>query len=632
VLVLGVALGFLLGWLNERSWAVDLRLRAFNLIAGSPCLRRLARAFLIVLLLAGLYLLAFADYDDNSYMPTSAVRAFHFATSRRLTEALLSFLLGWLFFSYRKPLRVFARKFGETLTSGRAEPQAAGEIHVDPAGIAKPPAVAAATAIAPERRLQSWIANGAAATIAVAAVFIAIVIAQPGIFSHIESVKFGDIVEARFAAANEHSVRVSMVSFGGPLTAHQVLLRGTELPEVIKDILTPTDKLLSARLTEAKRDQASKHRERAFLFLKVYAVPLAQVVTCYLKEYPIGETEIVQQAVVVANRLSRMATGADTPSPGNYDALDTISNHLLEHIHDKLPPNQKLDTSGYEFYVPAKKDHCDLRRPELPPDWRGTIRGHIGEILQNGIVISFIANLVAFTQDFETAAKFLERANKLADDGTTITGGDATAQFIFYYTLTSAKYFARWHPRASIKSDFDTALSTIDTILLGISEAQENDQKKDAPKLYFMAERARLINNRLYYLLNESLQGRTLRQTEVDEIKALAYELKRWITTQQAGLYETKPGGIAELVNKRRAGLIPPMYDTLATEQIVVAQMVGKATEKQCAQVRIYLDKAEDLFSELARQNSEGDYRDDLKIVEARRNMRDSICVADVPG
>lgn|GEM_PF-4279264 len=617
--ILGLALGALFGLLLEqaagflagvRTW-IDLHPR---LARG---LRALAWLFLACLFVAGFYILAFADYDaDNSYLPTPVVRAFHFITAPRQLKSLLGFFLGWFAFAYRNPLTNFAHRLGERILP-RKEPKPALIIAIS--GADETPRAPGQESTS---RSHIWLTSGVAIATLAAAALIAVAILQPDVFGRIVSFKFGDVVEARFSAAVEHSVRVNAPTFGGSLTARQLLQRGTELPDVIQGILMPTVTSLSAGLDPDKKTALINENNHAFLFLKKFAVPLAQVVKCYLEEFPVGDTEVLHEAVTVADQWRRLATG-DDPADENIDQLAQASAKLLDQIKGKIPKGVKLiDNPPYKPYQPVTG--CDVRPLDLDPDSNQTLKSNIRSILNNGMVISFVSTMVAFTQDFPTAATFLEKMDKPNDKGSGLTTDDPLGRFTFYTTRASAKYFARWYPSGSIKSDFTEARSEADAILATLS-ADKSNTALEVSRQYFEAERARLINNRLYYLLNESLQGRPLTLVDTDEVRTLRGQLKKWIATQPAGLYETKISGATGLVNKRRAGLLAPFYDTLATERIVMTQLAGSTTEQDCTQIRIYLDKAQDLYSEFAKRSGT-DERDDLKIIDARRSMYESIC------
>jgi hypothetical protein len=106
----------------------------------------------------------------------------------------------------------------------------------------------------------------------------------------------------------------------------------------------------------------------------------------------------------------------------------------------------------------------------------------------------------------------------------------------------------------------------------------------------------------------------------------LAAELKGWIDRQPAVPDWIDRSGVVGLVDKRRAHLIPPFFDTLATEQIVMIQLGRNSREGGCEKVRTYLDKAQELFAALAVKTSEEAHRDDFKVIAARRDMYESIC------
>jgi hypothetical protein len=611
VFVLGLVLGALFRLLLEQATDTLTYLRSW--IAEHPWLDRslrvLAWLFLLCLFAGGVYLLAFADYDaDNSYVPTPLVRPFHFITAARHVKSLLGFLLGWFAFAYRRQLKDFGRDLRE-----RIAPRGAPE---------PPPRARGAAESKPTGRSHAWLTSSVAIATVGAVVLVAIIIAQPDVFARLVSFKFGEVIEAKFVAAAEHSVRVNAPSFGGSLTARALLQRGTELPEVIPDIFVPTVNSLSAGLDQTERNTLITQDNHAFLFLQTFAVPLAQVVTCYLKEFPVGDTEVLHEAVTIADRWRRLATGEDDADK-NFVQLAEASTALFAQIKEKVPKGVGFVT---ETYVPYRhvKAGCDLRTLN-GSDPHQTLRDNIHDILKNGMVLSFISNLVAFTQNFETAATFLEGMDKPNDKGSGLTTGDPLGRFTFYATRVSAKYFARWYPPESIKSDFNYALSEVDAILAALSNPKNNSNALEDPRQYFEAERARLINNRLYYLLNETLQGRPLSPAETDEVRRLRWQLRKWVAAQPAALYETEASGTTGMVNKRRAGLVPPFYDTLATERIVVTQSAGKPTEQDCTQIRIYLDNAQDLYSILAKQTG-SDNRDDFKIIDARRNMYESIC------
>jgi hypothetical protein len=184
----------------------------------------------------GVYIVAFADYDaDNSYLPTPLVRAFHFITATRQLKSLFGFLLGWTLFTYRQPLFLFLSRLSRRQAPlkdikeniNAAAPATAiilaEEIKAaegDNTAERGNPAEKAESGSdlrdssdsdneAPRGRPHVWLSSGVVIAAVGAAVFIAIAAMQPEIFSRLQSLKFGKVIEANFAAAVEHSVRVS---------------------------------------------------------------------------------------------------------------------------------------------------------------------------------------------------------------------------------------------------------------------------------------------------------------------------------------------------------------------------------------------------------------------------------------
>jgi hypothetical protein len=629
VFIPGVALGVLFGWLIRHNPHIFARVVDVLYRKEDGILKDWAWFLFVCVFIGGAYILAFADYDvDNSYLPDRVVSAFHFLMAPRLLKSLLGFLLGWYCFARRRTLLDSAGHLWARVTlspDASSLPKADQPIETDP------PRMDAGLGSAQSRRNRPsiWLTNSVAIAAVSAVVIVVLAVMEPDAFSRLTSFKFGNVVEAKFATAVEHSVRASAPTFGGSLTARQLLERGTELPGVIRDVFRPASKILAAEHNNSDNNVLNEQQEDAFLFLQGFAFPLAQAVTCYLNEFPVGDTAVQHEAVIIADRWRRMETGDDNPKT-NYDELAKASTGLIDKIQHALPKGLQTNNDDYAYYV--KVNNCDLRtlKRTLPQNWSEKINNNISDVLKSGMVISFISNLVAFTQDFPTAATFLEEMDKLGGKAASLADGDPLGRFVFYYTRVSAKYFAGWYPQESIKSDFDAAQAEIDGILAGMP-LKSSDQYKgvdiDSLKQYFEEERARLINNRIYYLLNESLQGRPLSRAEADEVRLLTAQLKGWISRQNSKPYHEDPHSIAELIDNKVAKVIPPFYDTLATEQIAEVQSKGQPTDQECTQIRIYLDTARNLYSELARQ-SHDDGRDDLKIIAARRSLYASICAS----
>jgi hypothetical protein len=624
--VFGFALGALFGWLLEqvaRVWKSVWK-RIAHCAPLANFFRFIAWCVLLGVFLTGVYILALADYDvENSYAPSRLLPVYHFITAPRQLTTLPGILFGWLCFAYRK----WILSVLQTLNVTSAAPTKSAEALQN-----------GATNGSDGQNGNSWLSSGVAVAAIGVVALIGLAVMQPQLFSHLTSLKFGSVIEANFTAAAEHSVRVNAPSFGGYLTARQLLERGSELPEVIQDIYVPVSNRLNAELEDSeKRKQDDQY---AFILLEVFAVPLAQVVKCYMQEFPVGDTEVLHEAVVVADYWRRMAKGDDDPlgeSPNkggmtNYDALEKMSTHLLLQISGKLPAGLKIDPGEFTVYKEAEKGSCDLRRREPPldsqepSDWHQAISGNIKRILKNGIVISFIANMVAFTQSFETAATFLESMDKASDKEPGLEKGSVLGRYYFYSNRALSKYFANWYPPESTKRDFNEARSDMNSILAAITNQSGGGSGMSSARTYFEEENARMLNNRLYYLLTESLQGRPLLQAEIDEVRTLAAELKGWIDRQPAVPDWIDRSGVVGLVDKRRAHLIPPFFDTLATEQIVMIQLGRNSREGGCEKVRTYLDKAQELFAALAVKTSEEAHRDDFKVIAARRDMYESIC------
>jgi hypothetical protein len=360
----------------------------------------------------------------------------------------------------------------------------------------------------------------------------------------------------------------------------------------------------------------------------------------------VGDTEVLHEAVTVADQWRRMVNGDDDPlapsrslpSETNYDVLERKSAELFQQIKSKLPASYEIDDGAFVAYHKPKEASCDLRRREPPldvsesSDWHKTIENNIKRILRNGIVISFVGNLVAFTQNFETAATFLESIDKTEEKKIALRKQSALSRYYFYSNRALSKYFANWYPPESIKRDFNEARSDMGAILEALQDQTTANKKMKSARRFFEAENARMLNNRTYYLLNESLQGRPLSQAEIHEVSSLAAELKAWIDRQPTIPDPEDQSNLEELVYNRQAHFVPAFLDTLATEQIVMVQLGRNQKKASCERIRTYLDRAQDLYTALAVKTSEEEHRSDFKIIAARRDMYDAICGLERPS
>jgi hypothetical protein len=455
------------------------------------------------------------------------------------------------------------------------------------------------------------------------AVVVAIVVFAPDALSRLNLLKVGS-VEARFATASVHSLRATAPSFGGSTSTRIIIERGADLGIVIDSVFDPVVKQLTRSWDTEKKRAFNEEYEAASLLLKAFAIPIARVFKCYLQEFKVGDTEVQHRAVAVANLWRRIALRTDDPLK-SFAPLQKESDALIKEVRKQLPPGMNVAEDGKA--IDDNYEGCDLRRPQLPADAQGKIEGHLEDVLSDGLVIAFIGNFIAFTQDFEQSAEFFEKMEMDKH----LYKESAIGRYAFYSNGALAKYFAHWYPPSTTKSDLSRAWSAIDEIANAISDPKGNyrfggnGEKLKFAKQYFNVEKGRLINNRVYFFVNEWLEGHKLIKNETNELQIFASELEKWIHAQPSPLNWSKSPRIVKSIEARRSNVIAAAYDTLATEQIVTGELANDTSKDRCARILGHLSEANDRFAELAKDDPAG-HRDDFRVIQAHYSLYESFC------
>jgi hypothetical protein len=240
------------------------------------------------------------------------------------------------------------------------------------------------------------------------------------------------------------------------------------------------------------------------------------------------------------------------------------------------------------------------------------------DIFSDGYVLQFIADLVALTHDADRAASFY---TEITDKKFLDTAIDAKpAELNFYFRRATSKYRANWYPRDAA-DDFDHAFKLDNEILDAI--AASNMKNKDAMKSYYESLRAAILNNKIYNLVSDWLEGRPLDADKITTLEEAANELRKWVGAQS----------MTEILDPHMQGrfysttLVSAASDTLATYEIVVGETKRDRSKERCARVNAYLTRSQEIWDNLLRPRM-GDtaYREATRTREAHRAIYRSIC------
>jgi hypothetical protein len=203
-----------------------------------------------------------------------------------------------------------------------------------------------------------------------------------------------------------------------------------------------------------------------------------------------------------------------------------------------------------------------------------------------------------------------EQAILYMKDMTRILGNDVDAMY-FYLARAKAMYLDRWYPREDARKDLDRAREIAD----GIATKCRRQNC-----LLFGSYRANITNWQLYFPIRDWLEGHPLPRDETSRLQKWANELRDLLKEDWAkqDKYEwTDPAD--------RNLLVPAAFDTLGMSELAIGISTNNLSRERCAQAAADLSIAKEIFHRRLVLYP-ANYQDALRISEAHKELRDSLC------
>ena len=449
----------------------------------------------------------------NGHLESWTVRALYFATVPQLLGVALGFAGGAAAFWLRKRLRRFGSDLAAVFKRDRHAGPAPGDSRKQPGGHAN-----GGTNGGPKEPYP-WLTGivGIAAVTLVA--IVTLVVFFPELLMRVESIKVAG-VEARFATAANQSVRIAVQAGIEAQSTNDVLNKWAAFDR--SNTIGPAQGLVNERWSprqQGERDAAEEIWTSGDHFFEGIAKPLATLIRCYSREFEIRDTEAQHRAVKIANEWGRVfVTGND----------QRLENAVSETYALMVRLDKDIESSG------IRCDELKSRQWMRNGEARKVIdrlKPQVARFTTNGYAIAFVAHVYVLTHRPAAVATFMDRMVDRVDK----RRGTLMAQLYFYMSKSEAKFAAR-APVPETNEDLKQALKLTDEVL-AIAKDKKKDTKASAAgaELDLLAEnftiqRIEIINNQLYNLIVEWLQGRRLLPLEMLEFEGLpnggqAYEV-----------------------------------------------------------------------------------------------------------
>ncbi|HEY2759888.1 MAG TPA: hypothetical protein VGI75_04075, partial [Pirellulales bacterium] len=415
------------------------------------------------------------------------------------------------FFEQTYSKAIFALLAGFALFAGRKRIVAAVDsLFTNPPAVLQNPWVTAAVGI------------GVSAVVVVAL----LAILSPDTLFRLESVKVGE-VEAKFAAASEQTLRTYNQS--DVHDSNNILGVWAGIDQKLTATVQPIEDLLTS---PEQRERAHAKHQHAAEFLKKVAKPLALAMRCFTNEFRVRDTNIQNDAVLLANDWANFVRQLAQSASGEEATDQSLAWKFIGFVAESDTLTKAIDV------ILRKRD--SVCGGGSASSWKGVVieqydprdlvvfpRETLIDIFSDGYVLQFIADLVALTHDADRAASFY---TEITDKKFLDTAVDAKpAELNFYFRRATSKYRANWYPRDAA-DDFDHAFKLSNEILDAI--AASNTKNKDAMKSYYESLRAAILNNKIYNLVSDWLEGRPLDADKITTLEEAANELRKWVGAQ----------------------------------------------------------------------------------------------------
>jgi hypothetical protein len=445
------------------------------------------------------------------------------------------------------------------------------------------------------------------------ATIIGLAIFYPKAFSALDNIKFGDF-EAKFARSTAQSTSVNLRAYAAPgeakITIEQWASVGNLIPTVIDPVwntaLTLEKSSGGKSLTGARSPDDEIRRSATADFLRGIVEPLARVMGCYGAEFKTHATSFHPHAAELANEWGRIALRSvsagreDNETIRAYlDEILTRTDVLIQQIDEELI---RLHSTCGDYLTDdqwtSSEDNPSAglwpkTRFELPAECHracigGSARDHLVSLFSNGYVVGFIGDFIRYTQNEAAATSFFSAMEGYIDPRATAL----TGRINFHYLKADA-LFARedWDYEQTIKAQKKT--QGLVELVIGLLRAGQQNKNLMA---YYEGLQSYMLNTQAVSLARVWSENGRLTPTELNLIKELASDMKKWAETQSPNALLADPSTFGNLA---RAKWLANIYDTLAMQDIIIGHANSDFSAERCSAIGANLSRARNTFGNL---------------------------------
>ncbi len=456
---------------------------------------------------------------------------------------------------------------------------------------------------------------GIAAVTLIGAVTVAIFF--PELLLRVETIKLAGF-EARFATTASHSA-IYRRGLEEAITRQPLAnsIGGYVEYEKIRKLDLAAQTIVSARwrAPEAERAKARAVVDAGDRFLSDFALPLGKVLHCYTKEFDVRDTDARYKLVRVANEWTRVFKGhRDRFYPAVQKTVE-----LIRFVDSDLADRESTcnNAQWLKRYAIIPKPE-ELSQEEIV---------HLADIRRNPAAIAFISQLNLAAKRPSDLVDFMNEMAKGIDD----QRGTLVAQSKFYKLRYDVK-FADDERSTELIADLRRALTATEEIIRSVDQCRTKDidAKDDAfsrackkvrdgaeisiDEVYdsFSRRRVGIINNILYALIWDWLNGRSLDAQQILELEGTPagghyFELSKWLMGQSVSALRDRA------VPDETLQYVAGIYDTLAMREIALGALKDDLSPARCARAKGALARAKDIA-------------EDKRIADAHSDLLESVC------
>ena len=593
-------------WAHARLVEADSQ-QAARVKAGARIASFGAAALTLILVIAAC-LHAVGDYY-NGQVPDQVDSFIGFLAVPTNIGVLLAFIAGALAVWFWRHIKKFMQDFhlmrrdSSSDSAGTTEAKAAVAV-VEAAG-------AAADAEA-NKEPYPWLTRivGIAAVTLVAV--LALLAFYPSLLINLRHIKVAG-VEVQLATSAQQTVRVSTQLSKGKFVTNYTLDAWVGLDNVIDNysiyaqdavLRQQSSAGLSAPLNPALPQFAALNRARNFL--DRYAVPMADALACYSRDFEISKSHFHVRLADLANSWARFAylVNNQTRKIGRGALPEQPTATKLKNQFSDL--EKKTDGVFLDLYsdLLARKSACGVISIDnevytfgrtLDDSHQDEFVQHLSEIFANGYVLAFIGDLMLLTHEPERVVAFLEAMEPYIDQSTE----GITGQINYYYRLANVRFQDDYWTSTAANRELKIAQRRVETInkafAAGALPCPPPDRLKAGDRgrvrSYYCGMRVLIIGLQAVNLVRDWLEARTLSPSDIFELENWDKEMLAWATHASVPhIIESKTG---------RPQWIGNIYDTIALDELVTAASSNKLTKEKCIRISHLLTQSRNAWTDL---------------------------------